>query len=220
MTGWTLRGSTEATGPRGRWPGINTLLRRVPTWPVYLVGMVPAVWLFWLGLTGGLGPDPMKVLEHRLGEIGLQFLVAVLVVSPLRWLTGISLLRFRRALGLLAFAYVTLHVAVWLFLDQQLNWAEIWVDLTRRPYIIIGMLGFLAMLPMVATSNAAAIRRMGAAAWQRLHRLGYLAAVAGAIHYLLLIRAWPVEPVLYLAAILALLALRLPSVRRRIAGRG
>ena len=214
--------STDATGgqdsARDRMQDLNTFLRRLPVWPLYPLGLLPAVWLFWLGLTGGLGPDPMKVLENRLGEIGLQLLVACLLVSPLRWTTGLSFLRFRRAIGLLAFLYVALHVATWLFLDLQLNWGEIWKDLTRRPYIMIGMAGFAAMLPLALTSNAAAVRRMGAAAWQRLHRLVYLAAVAGAVHYILLVRAWPVEPILYLATILFLLMLRLPAVRRRLPG--
>jgi methionine sulfoxide reductase heme-binding subunit len=217
-----LPASTDAgwrQGLRDRMQGVNEALRRVPVWLVYVSGMAPAVWLFWLGLTGGLGPDPVKVLEHRLGEIGLQFLVAVLAVSPLRWATGLSLLRFRRALGLLAFAYVALHVSVWLLLDQQLNWAEIWDDLTKRPYIMIGMLGFAVMVPLAATSNAAALRRMGAVAWQQLHRLVYLAAVAGVIHYLLLVKTWRVEPVLYLVAILLLLGLRLPRIRRHLARR-
>lgn len=192
---------------------INGWLRRVPSWPLYPLGMIPAVWLFWLGVTGGLGPDPVKVLEHRLGEIGLQLLVAGLVVSPLRWSTGISLLKYRRALGLLAFVYILLHLTTWLLLDMQLYWSQIGEDLTERPYIVIGMIGFLLLVPPAATSNAASIRRLGAAAWHRLHRLVYVAALAGAIHYLLLIKAWPVEPLLYLAAIIALIGLRHPRAK-------
>ena len=192
---------------------INGWLRRIPSWPLYPLGMIPAVWLLWLGVTGGLGPDPVKVMEHRLGEIGLQLLVAGLVLTPLRWATGISLLKFRRAIGLLAFAYILLHLLTWLLLDMQLYWGQIIEDLTERPYIIIGMAGFLLMVPLAVTSNAASIRRLGAATWNRLHKLVYLAAIAGAVHYLLLIKAWPVEPLLYLAAIVALISLRHPRAK-------
>jgi methionine sulfoxide reductase heme-binding subunit len=196
---------------------INSRLRLVPVWAVYLLGALPAVWLFWLGLTNELGPEPVKGLEHRLGKIGLQFMVAVLLVTPLRRYGGVNLLRFRRALGLLTFFYILLHLMVWLFLDIQLNWAEIWKDIAKRPYITLGMAGFVAMLPLALTSNNLALRRMGAAAWQKLHRLTYVAALAGGLHYLLLVKAWPVEPILYLAAIVGLLALRLHVQRQRAA---
>jgi methionine sulfoxide reductase heme-binding subunit len=85
---------------------INGRLRRVPAWPVYIGGLIPLIWLAWQIYTGNLGVDPVKTLEHKVGKIGLQFLVAVLCVTPLRRLTGISLIKFRRALGLLAFFYV------------------------------------------------------------------------------------------------------------------
>lgn len=189
---------------------LNALLRRLPAWPLYPLGLVPAVWLFWLGLTGGLGPDPVKALQHRYGEIALQLMVAVLAVTPLRRLTGLSLLRFRRALGLLAFAYVTLHLAVWLGLDVQLDLAQAWEDVVKRPYITIGMAGFLLLVPLALTSTDSALRRLGPVAWRRLHRLTYVAALAGAIHYLMLVKADRAEPMIYLAVILLLLALRLP----------
>jgi sulfoxide reductase heme-binding subunit YedZ len=112
---------------------------------------------------------------------------------------------------------VALHLMVWLALDLQFRWGEIWADIVKRPYITVGMLGFLAMLPLALTSWDGAVRRMGAAAWRRLHRLAYVAGVAGAIHFLWLVKAWPVEPMLYLAAVVGLLALRLAPVRRRLA---
>lgn len=186
---------------------INRAARRVPTAAVYALGAMPFAWLVVQAATNGLGPDPVKVIEHRLGELGLQFLVATLCVTPLRW-AGINLVRFRRALGLLAFAYISLHLAAWGLLDMGMRWSEIAADLVKRPYIIIGMIGFAAMLPLALTSTNAAIRRMGPVAWTRLHRLTYVAALAGALHYVVLVKAWPVEPFLYLGAVLALLALR------------
>jgi sulfoxide reductase heme-binding subunit YedZ len=191
----------------------NAPLRRLPVWAVYLIGLLPAPWLFWLAVTGELGPDPAKALEHRYGELALQLLVATLAVTPLRRWTGLSLLRFRRALGLLAFAYVCLHLAVWLVLDVQ-GLVPAWAEIVKRPFITLGMAAFLLLLPLALTSNDSALRRLGPLAWRRLHLLAYPATLTGALHYLLLVKSWPIEPVLYLAAILGLLALRLPGRRR------
>ena len=191
---------------------INQALRRVPSWPIYLMGAIPLALLVIQTVTGDLGADPVKTIERSLGEWGLKFIVAGLCISPLRWATGISLIRYRRAIGLLAFFYVALHLTTWVVLDLQFRWAEIGADLIKRPYIIVGMLGFLALLPLAVTSNNLSVRRMGAAAWQKLHRLTYLAALAGAIHYIMLVKAWPPEPLLYLGAVVALLAMRLARV--------
>ena len=187
---------------------INQRLRRVPAWPVYLVGAVPFALIVLQIVSGDLGADPVKTIERALGAWGLKFIVAGLCVTPLRWATGISLIKYRRAIGLLAFFYVALHLTTWVVLDLQFRWAEIGADLTKRPYIIIGMIGFLALLPLAVTSNNLSVRRMGAAAWQKLHRLTYVAALAGAIHYMMLVKAWPLEPMLYLGAVLVLLAVR------------
>lgn len=195
---------------------LNALFRRVPVNAVYLAGVLPFLWIVWLAVTNGLGPDPVKAIELRLGELGLQLLVAGLVITPLRW-AGLNLIRFRRAIGLLAFFYVAMHLLTWVVLDMGLRWDQMAADLVKRWYIIIGMAAFLAMVPLAITSNNAAIRRLGAATWNRLHRLTYLAALGGAIHYLMLVKAWPVEPLLYLGAIVALLAARVWYKRRRMA---
>lgn len=197
---------------------INTLARRVPVNAVYAAGFLPFLWIVWLTVTNGLGPDPVKAIELRLGELGLQFLVAGLVITPLRW-AGLNLIRFRRAVGLLAFFYVAMHLTAWVVLDMGLRWSEMAADLVKRWYIIIGMVGFAAMIPLAITSNNASVRRLGAASWNTLHRLTYVAALAGAIHYVVLVKAWPVEPLLYLGAVLALLAARLwHRQQKRVAG--
>ena len=188
---------------------INTVLRRVPPLAVYIAGVLPLAWLVWLLLNGQLGVDPVKRIEHQLGEWGLQLLVAGLIVSPLRRFTGINLIRYRRAIGLLAFFYITLHLATWLVLDIQLRWAEIWADILKRPYITAGFAGFVAIIPLAITSNNQAIRRLGPKTWQKLHRLTYFAALAGAIHYLWLVKAWPPEPIIYLILVILLLLVRL-----------
>lgn len=194
---------------------MNAALRHVPVWLVYVAGLSPALWIFGLGVVGRLGPEPVEVLLHRYGLWALQFLLAALVVSPLRELTGINLIRFRRALGLLSFWMVCAHLAVWMLLDVQLDWAEIWKGITERPFIMLGMAGFVILVPLAATSSDRAIRAMGAESWARLHLLAHVAALAGATHYLLLVKAWPVEPILYLLGALALLGLRLTRARRR-----
>lgn len=197
---------------------INAALRRVPTGVVYAAGLVPVAWLAWQTFAGALGPDPVKGIERSLGLWGLQMLLAGLCITPLRWATGVSLIRFRRAVGLIAFLYVALHLAVWVALDLQFRWAEIGTDLVKRPFIVVGFAAFLLLVPLAATSNTASVRWLGAAGWQRLHRLTYAAAVGGGVHFLWLVKAWPVQPVLYLVAIAMLLGVRAArSWQRRVA---
>ena len=187
---------------------VNALARRVPTWVVYLLGLVPLAWLVWGAVSDGLGADPVKAIEHALGERGLQFLLASLAITPLRRV-GLNLLRFRRALGLLAFLYITLHLVAWVWLDMGLRWNEMLADLTKRPFVILGMVGFVVMIPLALTSWNGAIRRLGAAAWNRLHKLAYVAILAGAAHLALLSKVWTTEVLIYLGLTLGLLAVRL-----------
>jgi sulfoxide reductase heme-binding subunit YedZ len=196
---------------------LNTQARRVPTWVIYGLGLVPLGVLVWGAVFGGLGPDPVKAIERGLGERGLQFLLASLAITPLRRL-GLNLLRFRRALGLLSFLYVSLHLLAWVWLDMGLRWSEMLADLTKRPFVILGMIGFLVMIPLAATSWNGAIRRMGPVAWGRLHKLAYVAILAAAVHLALLSKVWTTEVLVYLGLALGLLALRLvpkAGMRRR-----
>jgi sulfoxide reductase heme-binding subunit YedZ len=198
-------------------PGIvvvlNGALRRVPPWSLYIVGAGWAVWLFWLGLTGGLGAEPITELEHRYGELAINLLVAGLAVTPLRRYLGVNLMPFRRALGVLCFFFVVAHLLVWAVLDVQ-TVARVWADIVDRPYVTIGMAGFLLLLPLGLTSNNWSVRKMGAAAWRKVHKLVYPAAVLGALHYVWLAKGFQWEPLLYMAAILGLLALRLRPASR------
>jgi methionine sulfoxide reductase heme-binding subunit len=196
---------------------LNGFARKVPTWAVYGLGLVPLALLIWAAVFGGLGADPVKVIEHRLGELGLQFLLASLAITPLRRM-GLNLIRFRRALGLLAFGYVTLHLVAWVGLDMGLRWSEMAADLWKRPYVMLGMAGFVAMLPLALTSTNAAIRRMGPVAWGRLHRLAYGALIAGILHLVLLSKVWTAEILVYSGLAIVLLGLRLlprPAHRAR-----
>jgi len=191
----------------------NAALRRVPTWVVYLAGGAWAVWLFYLSATGGMGVEPIKALEHELGRVALQLLIAGLAITPLRRHLGINLLRFRRAVGLLALFYVLLHLLVWLILDVQIL-SEIWRDIIKRPYITVGMLAFVLMVPLAVTSNNWSIRHLGAR-WHRLHKLVYLIALLGAFHFVLLARGFQIEPLLYLVAVFGLVALRFRPLGQR-----
>ena len=183
--------------------------QRPPPGLLYLIGMVPAAWTFYLGVMDRLGADPMKVLERDLGLWALKFLVVSLAITPLRRLTGVSLLRYRRAIGLLAFIYAVLHLTVYLVLDQGLDLAAIWGDIVKRPFITVGMLAFLVLVPLAVTSNNAMVRRLGGPAWQRLHRWVYLAAAAAAVHFIMVVKAWPSEPLVYAALVATLLGYRL-----------
>ncbi|MCY1128767.1 protein-methionine-sulfoxide reductase heme-binding subunit MsrQ [Frigidibacter sp. RF13] len=188
---------------------INGWLRAVPAWTLYVAGALPPAWLFYLAAIGRLGADPVKGLERQMGEWALMLMVAVLAVTPLRRFLGLNLLKFRRAMGLLAFFYVLGHFLVWALLDMGLLWSQILADIVKRPYVTIGMAGLLMLVPLAVTSNNRSIRRLGAARWQKLHRLTYPAALAGAVHYIWLVKSWPLEPFVYLALILLLLAARL-----------
>lgn len=211
MPAWTSGGRSDAVSTLIR--GLEARLRRVPVWSLYAAGFVPAAWLWVLGLTGGLGAEPINTLERELGDIGLKFLLATLAVTPLRWLTGLSLVRFRRALGLLAFYYVLQHLGVWLLLDVG-DPAAIWADIVKRPYITVGMVGFAAMVPLALTSTDRAVRRLGPLRWRRLQRLSYLVVIAAVAHYVMLVKGWPLEPFVYAAAAALLLAARLAPRRR------
>ncbi|MBO1903521.1 protein-methionine-sulfoxide reductase heme-binding subunit MsrQ [Microvirga sp. 3-52] len=199
-------------------------LPQVPKIAIYLVGFIPAIWLFYAGITDQLGADPMRYLEQGLGLWALRFLIATLTITPLRQLFNINLLRYRRALGLIAFYYAALHLVTYLVLDQGLDVSAIVADIVKRPYITIGMATFVILVPLALTSNNASIRRMGGQAWAKLHRLVYLAAIGAALHFLLVVKSWPPEPLVYAAIVAVLLGYRLirstmkkTSPRRRLA---
>ena len=187
---------------------LQRTLNAAPRWPLYAAGAVPGVWIFWLALNDRLGADPVKELEHALGLWALRFLIAALAVTPIRRFSGLSLIRFRRALGLLAFFYAFAHLLSYLIFDQGLDAHAIAKDIVKRPYITIGMFAFAILVPLAVTSNAAAIKRMGAAAWQKLHRWVYLATAAAAVHFVMVVKSWPAEPLVYAAIVAFLLLIR------------
>lgn len=194
---------------------LNAFARRVPVWAVWLFGLLPLALLVFHVVMNDLGPDPVKTLERDLGDWGIKFLILCLAVTPLRRLAGLNLIRFRRALGLITFTYVSLHLLVWISLDLAFRWAEIGNDLLKRPYIIVGMAGFALMLPLALTSSNAAIRWIGGVNWRLLHRLTYGVAVLGALHFVMISKVWWGDALIHAAILAILLILRLPFPRRR-----
>lgn len=208
--------SRQAAAPRRRWLALLTGVDPVRR-ALYVVGAAPGVWAFYRGLTDQLGADPVATLEHLLGLWALRFLLLSLAVTPLRRMGGPSLIRYRRAIGLLAFYYALAHLAVYLTFDRQLDVASIWGDIVKRPYITVGMLSLAILVPLAVTSNGTMIRKLGAAAWQKLHRWVYLAAILAVAHFLLLVKTWPGEPLVYAGILALLLGFRVfVMVRKRL----
>jgi methionine sulfoxide reductase heme-binding subunit len=182
---------------------------------IYAAGAGLAAWIFYQSVTGRLGADPVRGLEHACGLWALRFLIAGLAVTPLRRAGGPRLLAYRRAIGLLAFFFAALHVAAYALLDQGGDLAVIAKDILKRPYITAGMLAFIILVPLAVSSNNAMFRRLGAARWQRLHRLVYAAAALAVLHFLMSLKAWQTEPLVYAAIVAALLLFRAGSPLRR-----
>jgi sulfoxide reductase heme-binding subunit YedZ len=185
---------------------------------VIAVGLVPLGLLAWGAAAGGLGANPIEAITHETGQWSLRLLLVTLAVTPLRRISGWTLpVRLRRILGLLAFLYVSMHLATYVVLDQCFAWADIGEDLLKRPYITVGFLGFLLLTPLAVTSTNGWVRRLGGRRWKRLHRLAYFAAAAGVLHFLWLVKADLLEPGIYAAVLAALLLARVPlrAVRDR-----
>jgi sulfoxide reductase heme-binding subunit YedZ len=193
---------------------------------VFLACLIPALHLTVgaLNATGvahiggiSLGADPVKVMLHTCGRWTLNFLMITLCMTPLKDLTHWNIwLRFRRMFGLFAFFYVLLHFSVYLLLDQSGKLGALWQDIVKRPYITIGMLGLLLLIPLAVTSTNKAQRRLGRR-WTRLHRLVYLIAILGAWHFWWQVKKDIREPLLYVCGLTLLLGYRLWKHRQSLA---
>ena len=189
---------------------------------VFLVCLVPLGGLIWRGFTNGLGANPVEFIQLTTGRWTLRFLVFTLSITPFRKVLNLpDLIRFRRMLGLFAFSYLCIHFLTYLVLDQSLDFRAIAKDVAKRPFITVGFLGFLFLLPMAITSTAGWIRRLGGRRWQMLHRGIYFAAVCGVIHYYWKVKSDVRLPVFYGMLVAILLLWRLGdwfSRRRQRAG--
>lgn len=177
---------------------------------LFVLCLVPLAWLVWDGVTNNLGANPVETVRRYTGDWTLRFLLIALTVTPLRRLTGWHVvIRLRRMLGLFAFFYACLHFVSYIWLDQFFMWDAIIEDILDRPYITVGVAGFLLLIPLAATSTNGMVRRLGGRRWQRLHQLVYVIAVLGVIHFLWLVKSDISEPVIYGAILALLLGFRL-----------
>jgi methionine sulfoxide reductase heme-binding subunit len=190
--------------------------------PVFLACLAPLAWLAWAGFAGRLGANPISEVTKETGTWTLRFVVLALAITPVRKLTGWNLLvRYRRMLGLFAFFYGSLHFLTYVWLDQFFDAASITKDVIKRPFITVGFTAFLLMLPLALTSTTGWIRRLGGKRWQMLHRLIYVTAALGVVHYWWLVKADIARPLTYGAIVATLLAARValrvtpkPAARR------
>jgi sulfoxide reductase heme-binding subunit YedZ len=176
---------------------------------LWLLVVIPALVLVAQLLLDQLGAEPIEALEHASGEWALRLLAASLAVTPLMRVTGWGwLVGQRRFLGLATFFWALGHLSVYIVLDQFFDWSAIGQDILKRLYITVGMLAFVLMIPLALTSTKAAIRRLGGKRWNRLHRLVYVTAVAGCVHFLWAVKKDREEPILYAAVFVVLFVLR------------
>jgi len=174
---------------------------------LFVLCLVPLGRLVWLGAHRGLGANPIEYITHSTGWWTLTFLLITLSVTPLRRLTGWNwLLRLRRMLGLFAFFYVCLHFVTYIWLDQFFDWHSMVKDIAKRPFITVGFTAFLLLIPLAATSTNRMVKRLGAQRWQRLHRMVYIIATLGVLHFWWLVKKDIREPLLF-GALLGLLLL-------------
>jgi sulfoxide reductase heme-binding subunit YedZ len=177
---------------------------------VFVACLVPVGLLVWRGFNNDLSADPIAFVTHATGDWTLRFLVITLAISPLRKILHLpQLIRFRRMLGLFAFFYVCLHFTTWIWLDKGFVWSEMWKDVVKRRFITVGFTGFVLLIPLAVTSTAGWIRRLGGKRWQMLHRLIYVVAVLGVIHYYWLVKSDVRKPLFYGFLVTILLAWRL-----------
>jgi methionine sulfoxide reductase heme-binding subunit len=169
--------------------------------------LVPFLNLLWRIYRNDLTANPIEFITHRTGDWTIRFLLIALAITPLRgMLNQPQLIRFRRMLGLFAFFYGCLHLGTWIWLDKSFDTREMWEDVIKRRFITAGMTGLLLMAPLAVTSTAGWVRRLGFRKWQLLHRLIYLSALAGVIHYYWLVKSDTRLPLMY-GGILAILLL-------------
>ena len=180
---------------------------------VFILCLGPLVWLAWKAFTGNLGANPIEVITHTTGTWTLVFLLVTLSITPLRKLSGLlELIRFRRMLGLFAFFYAVLHFLTYIWLDKFFDLHEMLKDVAKRPFITAGFTAFVMLIPLAITSTQGMIRRLGGRRWQQLHRLIYVSAAAGVVHYIWLVKKDIRVPVIYGCILGILLLYRLVAI--------
>jgi len=183
---------------------------------VFGICLLPLIWLSYALLTDKLGANPIEAITRDTGVWALRFIIVTLLISPLRKLTGRNeFIRFRRMLGLFAFFYASVHMLLYLGLDQFFDVQEIWLDIVKRPFITIGFISFILLIPLTITSTDKMIKRLGGRRWKKLHYLIYLIVVLSCLHFYMLVKQDKTEPLIYLFIVLLLLGFRVLGQRRR-----
>lgn len=180
---------------------------------LFLLGMVPFMTLVWGTFNDALGVNPVETLTHETGDWTLRLLLLTLAITPLRQITGHTwLVKLRRMSGLFAFFYACLHFTTYIWLDQFFDWMEILVDIPKRPFITVGFAAFVLLVPLALTSTKSMMRRLKKN-WAKLHRLIYVIAVLGVLHFLWVVKADTLEPMIYAGILLLLLGYRAADAR-------
>jgi methionine sulfoxide reductase heme-binding subunit len=186
------------------------LVTRVVKPALYVAALLPLAWLLYALLSGLVMGDQVKFMQHVTGDTVLSCLMLTLAITPLRRITGWNeIIRVRRLIGLTAFWYACLHLTTYVVFDQDLSLMEITKDIVKHPWVLVGFTGFLCLLPLAITSTNGWIRRLGGKNWNRLHRLVYVAASAGVLHYLWLVKKDTTYPLLYGGVLTVLLVSRI-----------
>ena len=190
---------------------------------LFAASLGPLAWLSLGAWEGSLGANPIEAITRATGVWTLRFMLVTLAVTPARWLTGLNeVVRLRRMLGLFAFFYGSLHLLTYLWLDQFFDWAAIAKDVVKRPFITAGFSAYVLLVPLAITSTAGMIRRLGGRRWRRLHRLAYVTAALGVVHYWWLVKLDTRPPRNYGILLAALLLIRVWVAfkrRRAVLGR-
>ena len=192
---------------------ISLLLKKIKPSYLYIILLLPLVALIIELMSGGLGVDPMRKIERELGDTGLNLLIFTLALTPITKLTSLNLIRYKRVFGLMSFFYITLHFLTWLLLDMQLRWDEIIISLTKKPFIVLGMVSLVLLVPLAITSNNYSIRKLNNY-WKRVHFLVYPAVIIGGLHYLLMAKTIQFDAVKTLIIILLLITLKFFKLKR------
>ena len=176
---------------------------------LFVLLLIPFALIIWDGFNDNLTADPIEEILHRTGIWSLRILLITLLMTPLKVMTGSAVfIRVRRLFGLFTFFYATLHLVVYVWLDLGLDWAHFFEDVVERPYITVGMLAWLLMLPMAITSNRHMVRKLGQW-WKKLHRAIYAVIALGCLHFLWLVKSDVTEPLIYTGIGLTLLLFRI-----------
>jgi sulfoxide reductase heme-binding subunit YedZ len=201
----------------------NFKLRMVAKPLIFTASLLPLAWIIWMVVLGdvgiGLNANPVEMVNRYLGDWALRFILITLSITPIVKITGWATpVRFRRMIGLFAFAYAFLHLANYVIADQFFNWSDIWTDIVKRTYISVGMAVFVILLALAVTSPKVAIKKLGTKRWRILHRSIYVAGIGAVLHYWMMVKADLTQPIIHAAILIILLGYRVVRFQHK-AGR-